>query len=74
MCSKTRGLSQERDTAQHVALHTVLHAFFMSFSLSNQFFKPSTQKSTQRFVQHDVAFVQRDVALYGLLQYLLYSV
>jgi hypothetical protein len=41
MCSKTRGLSQKRDTAQHVALHTVLHvalhAFFMSFSLSNLF-------------------------------------
>jgi hypothetical protein len=59
MCSKTLGLSQKRDTALHVALHTVLHAFFMSFSLSNLFFYPSTQKSTQRCVQRDVAFVQR---------------
>jgi hypothetical protein len=42
MCSKTRGLSQKRDTALHAALHAMLHAalhaFSMSFSLSNRFF------------------------------------
>jgi hypothetical protein len=37
MCSKTRGLSQKRNTAPHAVLHTALHAFLMSFSLSNLF-------------------------------------
>jgi hypothetical protein len=78
MCSKTRSLSQKRDTALHVALHVVLHAalhaFSMSFSLSNQFFDLSTQKPTQCCMQHDVAFLQCNVALHGLLQCLLHSV
>jgi hypothetical protein len=78
MCSKTRTLFQKRDTALHRALHAVLHAalhaFFMSFSLSNLFFDLSTQKSTQRCMQRDVAFLQRNVALHGLLQCLLHSV
>jgi hypothetical protein len=78
MCSKTRGLSQKSNTALHVPLHAVLHAalhaFLMSFSLSNLFFDLSTQKRRQRCVQRDVAFVQRNVALHGLLQCLLHSV
>jgi hypothetical protein len=32
MCSKTRGLSQKRDTALHAALHAVLHAVLHAFS------------------------------------------
>jgi hypothetical protein len=60
--------------ALHAVLHVALHAFPMSFSLSYLFFDLSTQKRTQRCVQRDVAFVQRDVALHGLLQYLLHSV
>jgi hypothetical protein len=67
MCSKTRSLSQKRDTALHNALHAVLHAalhaFSMSFSLSNLFFDLSTQKPTRRCMQRDVAFVQRSAAL-----------
>jgi hypothetical protein len=72
MCSKTRSLSQKRDTALQATLHAVLHAalpaFSMSFSLSNLFFDLSTQKPTQRCMQCDVAFVQRNIALHGLLQ------
>jgi hypothetical protein len=78
MCSKTRSLSQKCDTALHAVLHAVLHAalhaFSMSFSLSNLFFDLSTQKPTQRCMQRDVAFLQRNVALHGLLQCLLHSV
>jgi hypothetical protein len=33
MCSKTRGLSQKRDTALHAALHAVLHAVLHAFSM-----------------------------------------
>jgi hypothetical protein len=53
-------------------LHAALPAFLMSFSFPNLFFDLSTQKRTQRCVQGDVAFVQRDVALHGLLQCLLH--
>jgi hypothetical protein len=60
--------------ALHTVLHAALHAFLMSFSFSNLFFDLSTQKRTQRCMQHDVVFVQRDVALHGLLQCLLHSV
>jgi hypothetical protein len=78
MCSKTRGLSQKRDTALHAPLHAVLraalHAFLMSFSLSNLFFDLTSQKRTQRCVQRDVGIVQRNVTLHGLLQCLLHSV
>jgi hypothetical protein len=74
MCSKTRGLSQKSNTVLHAPLHAVLHAFLMSFSLSNLFFDLSTQKRRQRCVQCDVALVQRNVALHGLLQCLLHSV
>jgi hypothetical protein len=78
MCSKTRGLSQKSNTALHAplyaALRAALHAFLMSFSLSNLFFDPTTQKRRQRCLQLDVAFVQRNVALHGLLQSLLHSV
>jgi hypothetical protein len=74
MCSKTRGLSQKCDTTLHAVLHAALHAFLISFSFSNLFFDGSTQKRTQRCVQRDVAFVQRDVTLHGLLQCLLHSV
>jgi hypothetical protein len=78
MCSKTRSLSQKRDTALHAALHAMLHAalhaFSMSFSPFNLFFDLSTQKPTQRCMQRDVAFVQRNVALHGLLQCVLHSV
>jgi hypothetical protein len=46
MCSKTRSVSQKRNTALHAVLHAVLHAalhaFFMSFSFSNLFFDLST--------------------------------
>jgi hypothetical protein len=73
MCSKTRGLSQKSNTTLHAPLHA-MHAFLMSFSLSNLFFDLSTQKRRQRCVQRDVAFVQRNVALHGLLQCLLHSV
>jgi hypothetical protein len=78
MCSKTRGLSQKRDTALHAPLHAVLraalHAFSMLFSPSNLFVVLTTQKRTQRCVQRDVAFVQRNVTLHGLMQCLLHSV
>jgi hypothetical protein len=78
MCSKTRSLSLKRDTALHAplhaALHAALHSLLISFSLSNLFFDLSTQKRTQRCLQRDVAFVQRNVALHGLLQCLLFSV
>jgi hypothetical protein len=78
MCSKTRSLFQKRNTALHGALHAVLqaalHAFLVSFSLSNLFFDLSTQKPTQRCMQRDVAFLQLNVALHGLLQCLLHSV
>jgi hypothetical protein len=60
--------------ALHAVLHAALHAFLMSFSFSNLFLDLSTQKRTQRCVQHYVAFVQRNVALHGLLQWLLHSV
>jgi hypothetical protein len=60
--------------ALHAVLHAALHAFSMSFSFSNLFFDLSTQKRTQRYVQRDVVFVQRDIALHGLLQCLLLSV
>jgi hypothetical protein len=66
MCSKTRSLSQKRDTALqaalHAMLHAALHAFSMSFSTFNLFFDLSTQKPTQRCMQRDVAFVQRCAA------------
>jgi hypothetical protein len=74
MCSKTRSLSQKRDGALHAMLHAALHAFSMSFSPSNLFFDLSTQKTTQRCMQRDVAFEQRNVALQGLLQCVLHSV
>jgi hypothetical protein len=78
MCSKTRGLSQKRNTALHAPLHAVLraalHAFSMLFSLSNLFFDLTSQKRTQICVQRDVSFVQRNVTLHGLLQCLLPSV
>jgi hypothetical protein len=67
MCRKTHSLSQKHGTALHASLHAVLHAvlhaFSMSFSLSNLFFDLSTKKATQRCMQRDVAFVQRNVAL-----------
>jgi hypothetical protein len=72
MCSKICSLSQKRDTvldaALHSLLHAALHAFLMSFSLSNLFFDLSTQKATQRCMLGDVAFMQRNVAVHGLLQ------
>jgi hypothetical protein len=82
MCSKTRRLSQKRNTALHAALHAALytvlhaalHAFSMSFCLSNLFFLPKNLKRTQRCVQRDVAFLLRNVALHSLLQCLLYLV
>jgi hypothetical protein len=74
MCSNTRSLSQKRDTALHAMLHAALHAFSMSFSPSNLFFDLSTKKPTQRCMQRDVAFVQRNVALQVLLQCVLHSV
>jgi hypothetical protein len=78
MCSKTHSLSQKRDTALHAALHAMLHAaqhaFSMSFSPSTLFFDLSTEKPTQRCMQRDVAFVQRNIALQGLLQCVLHSV
>jgi hypothetical protein len=55
-------------------LHAALHAFSMSFSASNLFFDLSTQTPTQRCMQRDVAFVQHNVGLHGLLQCVLYSV
>jgi hypothetical protein len=53
--------------ALHVVLHAALHAFLTSFYFSNLFLDLSTQKRMQHCMQRDVAFVQRDVALHGLL-------
>jgi hypothetical protein len=74
MCSKTRSLSQKHDTALHAMLYAAMHAFSMSFSPSNLFFDLSTQKPKQRCMQRDDAFVQRNIALHGLLQCVLHSV
>jgi hypothetical protein len=78
MCSKNRSLSQKSNTALHATLHAVLHAalhaFPMAFSISNLFLTLVLKTRTQRCVQRDVVFVQRDVALHGLLQCLLHSV
>jgi hypothetical protein len=60
--------------ALHAVLHAALHAFSMSLSLSNLVFDLSTQKPTQHCMQRDVAFLQRNLALHGLLQCLLHSV
>jgi hypothetical protein len=90
MCSKTRGLSQKRDTALHAArhavlhatlhamlhaaLHAVLHAALHAFLMSLSLSNRFFDRVLKNARCAACAFVLCDVALHGLLQCLLHSV
>jgi hypothetical protein len=70
-------ISETRHRAARCAAHRAACSAAFIFNVIFSFlpvFDQSTQKRTHRCVQRDVAFLQRNVALHGLLQCLLHSV